>query len=142
MEIKRFTDDYVSAVAEIEKSCFSNPWNETAIKAELENHCSEIYIAVENGIAAGYANIYTVLDEMDIVRVAVHPDFRRQGIAKAILEFALKNKHGAVYLDVRESNHPAISLYKSLGFADTGIRKNYYTNPTENAILMKRTAEE
>lgn len=138
MKIIKLTNDYVSAVAEIEKSCFSNPWDETAIKAELDNYCSEIYIAVENGIAAGYANIYTVLDEMDVVRVAVLPQYRRMGIAKAILEFALKEKQGAVYLDVRESNHPAISLYKSLGFVDTGVRKNYYTNPTENAILMKK----
>lgn len=139
MEIKKLTDEYVSAVAEIEKSCFSNPWNEAAIKAELNNHCSEIYIAVdENGTAEGYVNIYTVLDEMDIVRVAVMPNFRRQGVAKKMLEAALKEKQGTVYLDVRESNFPAISLYKSLGFKDTGVRKNYYTNPTENAVLMER----
>lgn len=138
MEIKKLTNEYVSAVAEIEKSCFSNPWDETAILAELDNHCSEIYIAVENGMAAGYANIYTVLDEMDIVRVAVLPDFRRRGVATDILNTVLAEKQGTVYLDVRESNHPAISLYKSLGFVDTGVRKNYYTNPTENAILMMR----
>lgn len=141
MEIKKLTDEYVSAVAEIEKSCFSNPWNEAAIKAELENHCSEIYIAVENGVAAGYVNIYTVLDEMDIVRVAVLPAFRRRGVAKAILETVLSEKQGTVYLDVRESNLPAISLYKSLGFVDTGIRKDYYTNPTENAVLMMRLTD-
>lgn len=138
MEIKKLTSEYVSAVAEIEKSCFSNPWDETAITAELDNHCSEIYIAVDNGRTAGYANIYTVLDEMDIVRVAVLPEFRRRGVATEILNTVLAEKQGTVYLDVRESNHPAISLYKSLGFVDTGVRKNYYTNPTENAILMKR----
>lgn len=138
MKIQKLTPDYVSAVAKIEKRCFSNPWDEAAIKAELENHCSEIYIAVENGIAAGYANIYTVLDEMDVVRVAVLPEYRRQGIATEILKTVLAEKQGTVYLDVRESNHPAISLYKSLGFVDTGVRKNYYTNPTENAILMMR----
>ncbi len=139
MEIKKLTNEYVSAVAEIEKSCFSNPWDEKAIMAELDNQCSEIYIAVENGIAAGYANIYTVLDEMDIVRVAVLPEFRRKGVATDILNTVLAEKQGTVYLDVRESNYPAISLYKSLGFVDTGVRKNYYTNPTENAVLMIRT---
>ena len=138
MKIQKLTPDYVSAVAAIEKRCFSNPWNETAINAELENHCSEIYIALVDGTAAGYANIYTVLDEMDIVRVAVLPEYRRQGIAAEILKTVLAEKQGTVYLDVRESNHPAISLYKSLGFVDTGVRKNYYTNPTENAILMMR----
>ena len=138
MKIQKLTPDYVSAVAEIEKCCFSNPWSETAVNAELENHCSEIYIALVDGTAAGYANIYTVLDEMDIVRVAVLPEYRRQGIAAEILKTVLAEKQGTVYLDVRESNHPAISLYKSLGFVDTGVRKNYYTNPTENAILMMR----
>lgn len=138
MKIQKLTPDYVSAVAEIEKRCFSNPWNETAVNAEFENHCSEIYIALIDGTAAGYANIYTVLDEMDIVRVAVLPEYRRQGIAAEILKTVLAEKQGTVYLDVRESNHPAISLYKSLGFVDTGVRKNYYTNPTENAVLMMR----
>lgn len=138
MTIQKLTPDYVSAVAEIEKRCFSNPWSEMAVNAELENHCSEIYIALVDGTAAGYANIYTVLDEMDIVRVAVLPEYRRQGIAAGILKTVLAEKQGTVYLDVRESNHPAISLYKSLGFVDTGVRKNYYTNPTENAILMMR----
>ena len=138
MKIQKLTPDYVSAVAAIEKRCFSNPWNETAVNAELENHCSEIYIALVDGTAAGYTNIYTVLDEMDIVRVAVLPEYRRQGIAAEILKTVLAEKQGTVYLDVRESNHPAISLYKSLGFVDTGVRKNYYTNPTENAILMMR----
>ena len=138
MKIQKLTPDYVSAVAAIEKRCFSNPWSETAVNAELENHCSEIYIALVDGTAAGYANIYSVLDEMDIVRVAVLPEYRRQGIAAEILKTVLAEKQGTVYLDVRESNHPAISLYKSLGFVDTGVRKNYYTNPTENAILMMR----
>ena len=138
MKIQKLTPDYVSAVAAIEKRCFSNPWSETAVNAELENHCSEIYIALVDGTTAGYANIYTVLDEMDIVRVAVLPEYRRQGIAAEILKTVLAEKQGTVYLDVRESNHPAISLYKSLGFVDTGVRKNYYTNPTENAILMMR----
>ena len=138
MKIQKLSPDYVSAVAAIEKRCFSNPWSETAVNAELENHCSEIYIALVDGTAAGYANIYTVLDEMDIVRVAVLPEYRRQGIAAEILKTVLAEKQGTVYLDVRESNHPAISLYKSLGFVDTGVRKNYYTNPTENAILMMR----
>ena len=138
MKIQKLTPDYVSAVAAIEKRCFSNPWSETAVNAELENHCSEIYIALVDGTAAGYANIYTVLDEMDIVRVAVLPEYRRQGIAAEILKTVLAEKQGTFYLDVRESNHPAISLYKSLGFVDTGVRKNYYTNPTENAILMMR----
>lgn len=138
MEIMELTNEYVADVAQIEQACFSSPWNEDSIRAELENTCSEIYIAVENHRAVGYANIYSVLDEMDVVRVAVLPQFRRRGIANKILRHVLSENKGTVYLDVRESNMPAIRLYQSLGFVDTGVRKNYYTNPTENAILMKR----
>ena len=78
---------------------------------------------------------------VDIVRVGVLPECRRQGIAKALLTHALNEQKGRVFLDVRGSNTPAIMLYKSLGFVDTGVRKNYYENPTENAVLMWREAE-
>ena len=139
MEIKKFSTEYVSAVAEIEKNCFSNPWNETVIGGELKNDCSHIYVAVEDGKAVGYAMLYVVCGEADIVRVAVLPEYRRQGIAEKLLLKSFEvNETDAVFLDVRESNAPAIKLYKSLGFVDTGVRKNYYSNPTENAILMKK----
>lgn len=139
MEIKEFSIEYVSDVAEIEKNCFSNPWNETVIEEELKNDCSHIYVAVENERAVGYAMLYVVCGEADIIRVAVLPEYRRQGIAEKLLLKSFEvNETDAVFLDVRESNAPAIRLYQSLGFADTGIRKNYYSNPTENAVLMKK----
>lgn len=139
MEIKEFSIEYVSDVAEIEKRCFSNPWNETVIEEELNNDCSHIYVAVEGGKAVGYAMLYIVCGEADIIRVAVLPEYRRQGIAERLLLKSFEiNETDSVFLDVRESNAPAIRLYKSLGFADTGVRKNYYSNPTENAILMKK----
>lgn len=139
MEIKEFSTEYVQAVAEIESVCFSNPWSETVLEGELKNDCSHIYIAVENGRAVGYAMLYIVCGEADIVRVAVLPEYRRQGIAEKLLLKSFEiNETDAVFLDVRESNAAAINLYKSLGFEDTGIRKDYYSNPTENAILMKK----
>ena len=139
MEIKKFSTEYVSDVAEIEKSCFSNPWNETVLEGELKNDCSHIYVAVENGQAVGYAMLYIVCGEADIIRVAVLPEYRRQGIAEKLLLKSFEvNETNEVFLDVRESNAPAIKLYQSLGFVDTGVRKDYYSNPTENAILMKK----
>ncbi|MDE5671434.1 MAG: ribosomal protein S18-alanine N-acetyltransferase [Eubacterium sp.] len=139
MEIKEFSIEYVSDVAEIEKNCFSNPWNEKVIEEELKNDCSHIYVAVEKERAVGYAMLYVVCGEADIIRVAVLPEYRRQGIAEKLLLKSFEvNETDAVFLDVRESNAPAIRLYQSLGFADTGVRKNYYSNPTENAILMKK----
>ncbi|MDE6384743.1 MAG: ribosomal protein S18-alanine N-acetyltransferase [Eubacterium sp.] len=139
MEIKELSTEYVKAVAEIESACFSNPWSETVLADELKNDCSHIYVAVEDGRAVGYAMLYVVCGEADIVRVAVLPEYRRRGIAEKLLLKSFEiNETDAVFLDVRESNSAAINLYKSLGFKDTGIRKNYYSNPTENAILMKK----
>ena len=83
--------------------------------------------------------LYVVCGEADIVRVAVLPEYRRRGIAEKLLLKSFEiNETDAVFLDVRESNAAAINLYKSLGFKDTGVRKDYYSNPTENAILMKK----
>ena len=138
MEIVDFTEEYVSGVAEIEQACFANPWQISSIRGELENNCSFIYVAVEDNKPVGYVNVYCVLDDIDVVRVAVLPEYRRRKIAESILKTAMNRHKGTVYLDVRESNVPAINLYKSLGFEDTGVRKNYYTNPTENAVLMKK----
>lgn len=138
MEIKELTREYIKDVAEIESRCFSKPWSEITIAAELENEFSKFYIAVENGRAVGYVGLYVLTGEADVVRVAVLPAYRKRGIARAVLSESLKAAEGEVFLDVRESNYAAIHLYKSLGFEDTGIRKNYYSNPTENAVLMKR----
>ena len=138
MEIKKFSTEYVSDVAEIEKNCFSNPWNETVLEGELKNECSHIYVAVEDGKAVGYAMLYIVCGEADIIRVAVLPEYRRRGIAEKLLLKSFEvNETNEVFLDVRESNAPAIKMNQSLGYVDTGVRKEYYSNPTENAILMK-----
>ena len=139
MEIKKLSTEYIKAVADIEKECFSSPWDEAALEAELNNACSYLYVALDGDKAAGYAAVYCVCGEADIARVAVLPEYRRQGIATQLLLKSFEdNGANCVFLDVRESNAAAIKLYESLGFEHIGIRKNYYSDPTENAILMKR----
>lgn len=139
MEIKKLSTEYINAVAEIEKECFSSPWDEAALEAELNNACSHLYVAMDGNRAAGYAAVYCVCGEADIARVAVLPAYRRQGIATQLLLKSFEdNQADCAFLDVRESNTAAINLYKSLGFEQVGTRKNYYSDPTENAILMKR----
>ena len=97
-------------------------------------------VAEQDGRTAGYVGCQTVLDEGYITNVAVSPDFRRQGIARALIaELTAKageNKLAFVTLEVRESNAPAIALYTGAGFVPVGKRKNFYSNPTENAVLM------
>lgn len=140
MEIEKLSEKYIKDVAQIEKACFSKPWDEISIAAELKNEFSEFYIAVENGTAVGFVGLYALTGEADIVRVGVLPQYRNRGIARAVLTKSLENVDGDVFLDVRESNVSAISLYRSLGFYDTGVRKDYYSDPEENAVLMKRDA--
>ena len=140
MEIEKLSEKYIKDVAQIEKACFSKPWDEISIAAELKNEFSEFYIAVENGTAVGFVGLYALTGEADIVRVGVLPQYRNRGIARAVLTKSLENVDGDVFLDVRESNVPAILLYRSLGFYDTGVRKDYYSDPEENAVLMKRDA--
>lgn len=139
MEIKNLSTEYIKDVAAIEKACFSSPWDEAALEAELENACSHLYVAIDKDRAVGYAAVYCVCGEADIARVAVLGEYRRQGIATQLLLKSFEdNQADCVFLDVRESNAAAINLYRSLGFEQVGIRKNYYSDPTENAILMKR----
>ena len=105
----------------------------------LESHK---LFAVEGGKAVGFVGLYALTGEADIVRVGVLPQYRNCGIARAVLQKSLEDVQGDVFLDVRESNAAAIALYRSLGFYDTGVRKNYYSDPEENAVLMKRDAVE
>lgn len=142
MEIKQLSEKYIKDVAAIEKACFSKPWNEISIAAELKNEFSRFYVAVEGGKAVGFVGLYALTGEADIVRVGVLPQYRSRGIARAVLQKSLEDVQGDVFLDVRESNAAAIALYRSLGFYDTGVRKNYYSDPEENAVLMKRDAVE
>ena len=139
------TADHVSQVAELEKICFSDPWSENSITYELTNPLSLWLVAVEGDKVAGYVGSQSVMGESDMMNVAVHPDFRRQGVAeKLVLELvaalAKKDNH-CLTLEVRASNVPAIALYEKLGFAQIGLRKNYYRNPKEDALILRKEWE-
>ena len=129
---------HLAALAEIERACFHAPWSETMLREELGKGI--FLVAEQDGRTAGYVGCQTVLDEGYITNVAVSPDFRRQGIAKALIteliEQAKAKKLAFVTLEVRESNAAARALYAGAGFQPVGIRKNFYSNPTENAVLM------
>ena len=142
MIITNMNDGHVSQVAQLEKLCFSDPWSENSVASELENPLSLWLVAEENGAVAGYVGSQTVLDETDMMNIAVHPDHRRQGIAEALIEAlitALKQKGShCLTLEVRASNENARRLYEKLGFQQAGIRKNYYRNPRDDAIILRK----
>ena len=138
MNLVTMEERHLAALAEIEKACFHAPWSETMLREELGKGI--FLVAEQDGKTAGYVGCQTVLDEGYITNVAVSPDFRRQGIARALITELLAQAKAAglsfVTLEVRESNAPAIALYAGAGFAPVGTRKNFYSNPTENAVLM------
>ncbi len=132
--------NHVSQIARLEAQCFSDPWSEKSIASELENPLSLWLVAEENGRVWGYVGSQTVLDESDMMNVAVDPGFRRQGIARALIEtlIAELSKMGSrcLRLEVRVSNENARALYARMGFQQLGLRKNYYHNPKEDALIL------
>ena len=145
MTITEMKACHVPTVASLEAICFSDPWSEKSVASELDNPLSLWLVAEEEGGVVGYVGSQTVLDETDMMNVAVHPDHRRKGIAAALIEAlipALKARGSrCLTLEVRESNAPAVALYASLGFERIGLRKNYYRNPRENAIILRKEWE-
>lgn len=142
MEIRFMQPGDVSAVAELERLCFSDPWSESSISGELNNALSCWLVADIGGTVAGYVGSQTVLDGSDMMNIAVSPIYRRQGIAESlVISLCEKLKErGSIclLLEVRISNEAAIGLYEKLGFLPVGKRKNYYRNPKEDALIMRK----
>ncbi len=140
MEIAKMTREEIPKVAELEKSIFSMPWSEQGFYDTLNMKNVIFLTAKEDGQIWGYCGIYLAADEGEITNVAVAPERRRQGIAGKLVQ-TLMEEAGAFgvrsfILEVRASNAGAIKLYQKLGFTPGGIRKNFYQNPKEDAIVM------
>ena len=142
MNITKMNSDHVPQIAYLETVCFHDPWSEKSIASELENALSLWLVAVEGDEVIGYVGSQTVLGWTDMMNVAVHPDHRRKGVGEKLvlaLEDALKEQESTcLTLEVRASNEPAKSLYEKLGFSEVGRRKNYYRNPKEDALIMRK----
>ena len=143
--IETATTSDAEKIAEIEQLCFSVPWSGTSVREFIENPLAVMITAKANGSIVGYVGLYSVADEADIANVAVIPEYRRCGIAKALITQALlySKEKGIkkLMLEVRASNIAAINLYKSFGFICVGTRKNYYTQPKEDALLMDKSID-
>ena len=141
--VSHFEKNELSAIAEIENLSINPPWSYKAICDFSEYETNRIITAKVDGVVAGYITYSVIIDEVQIANVAVHPDFRRKGIAEKLLRFlidvAKESNMFVITLEVRNSNIPAIKLYEKCDFSNVGVRKNYYKNPTEDAILMNLT---
>ena len=145
IRIVKMEECHVPGVAALEKICFHDPWSEKSIASVLNNPLSCWLVAVQENAVVGYVGSQSVVDASDMMNVAVHPDHRRKGIAEALvlsLVEELKQKGSrCLTLEVRASNLPAIALYEKLGFSQIGRRKNYYRNPREDALILRKEWE-
>ena len=136
---------HVPQIAELEKLCFNDPWPDQSIRSELTNPLSLWLVALSEGEVVGYVGSQTVIDESDVMNVAVSPNHRRKGLAKQLfltLESLLKEKKvHSLTLEVRPSNEAAVALYEGLGFVQVGRRPNYYHNPKEDALILRKEWE-
>ncbi len=142
MEIVKMDETHVAEVAALEKICFSMPWSEASVRSELTNPLSAWVVAVEDGCVIGYIGSQSVMGEADMMNVAVLPAQRRKGIAEKLVQALVatlaRNGVHCLTLEVRASNEPAKALYEKLGFVSVGRRPNYYRNPREDALILRK----
>ena len=138
----------IEEISDLEKDCFSDPWTYGMFRDSMENETVTFFIVRSDDPdkrLIAYAGIGICGDQSDIINFAVKPDNRRNGIATFIIDYLIQFAEISavkdIFLEVRESNIPARQLYIKSGFRDSGIRKNYYKDPVENAIVMTKHIE-
>jgi ribosomal-protein-alanine N-acetyltransferase len=141
--IRRMRDEDLSSVREIERRSFSNPWNDNTFRGEIQNTAVSFPMVVvrrPGEEVVGYIVYWRIRDDVQINNVAVHPDCRGLGLGEAMVRHVIARSLEAeatfITLEVRQSNTPALTLYRKLGFEVMGTRKNYYTKPDEDAYVM------
>lgn len=142
MKIEKMTKEHLESVYLIETECFSHPWSKQSLENELNNDTSLFWVAIVNNDVIGYIGMSVVIDEGYIFNVAVSQAHRKKGIGSALINelvtYGKKNNLCFITLEVRESNINAQSLYSKFGFIKVGERRDYYSNPKENAILLTK----
>ena len=142
MDIRRSRPDDATDIARLEQEIFSDPWGQKDIFSYICSDGGMCFTAIDDSGVVGYIIGRKIPPEGEIYRIAVRGDKRQRGIGYRLLSYAMKTEMGhgveTVFLEVRSQNIPAIALYKAYGFTRAGIRKNYYQNPTDDAIIMLR----
>ena len=140
MEIRRALPADASEISLLESEIFSDPWSERDIVGTISTEGSMCFCAISDGKISAYIIGRLIPPEGEIYRIATAPEKRRRGIASRLLSYAVKTERGrgleCLFLEVREKNLPARELYKEHGFLEIGLRKNYYKDPTDNAVIM------
>lgn len=139
---RKITEADIEDIAKLEKQIFSDAWTNKSIFETSQQPQAFITVAEEEGKLAGYCILYYVMDEGEIARIAVDETWRRKGVGRSLLDYTgkccVEKGIKRLLLDVRESNEGARRFYQNYGFGEDGIRKNFYAEPKENAILMSK----
>ena len=142
MEIVRLKKEHSEILAELEKLCFPHPWSQKAIEDEVHNPNAYFVTAVDEEKVLGYGGMHCSHKECYVDNIAVFGHHRKKGVGTAIVEALIQEakRQGAEFisLEVRPSNRAAVGLYTKLGFAEEGRRRNFYTDPTEDALILTR----
>lgn len=139
-KILPFNESHIKEIYEIEKLSFATPWDIASLEGELNNTFAKYYVAVSDDKVIGYAGIWNIIDEGHITNIAVHPDYRNLGVGNRLLDTLIKAcKERNIFsltLEVRKSNIKAQRLYEKHGFIVEGVRKKYYSDNDEDALIM------
>ncbi|MDD3223977.1 MAG: ribosomal protein S18-alanine N-acetyltransferase [Clostridium sp.] len=140
LEISPFNEKYIDKILEIEKESFFDPWSKDSMEKELNNSFAKYIIALYKGEVIGYAGMWLILDEGHITNIAVAKKYRGIGagslLVEGLIDICKKRYITSMTLEVRKSNTTAHNLYEKYGFCDEGIRKGYYADTKEDAIIM------
>ncbi len=142
MIIENMREEHLCGVQKVEESCFTHPWSKESFESELRKAESFKFVALENGEVIGFAILETVLDEGNLLDIAVDKNHRRKGVGRKLFDnmlmVAKEKELSFITLEVRASSLPAVALYEAMGFEKVGTRKNYYSKPIEDALLMTK----
>ena len=141
MILRAIEEKDIEVLTEAEKRCFKDPWTKEMFSALLKLPFQYGFIAEEGGQVCGYCVLSVLFEDAEVLNIAVAPAYRKKGYGKLLMETMLERARSLdalqCFLEVRESNTPAIRLYESYGFAQYGVRKRYYEDG-ENALVMKK----
>lgn len=140
LRFESLKESHIEKILEIERASHTAPWSEASFRAELTHPQSIFVVLIGDGEVVGYGGAWILIDEIHITNVAVNPDLRGQGLGrKIVLELLARGAEKEAVcatLEVRAGNEPALGLYRSMGFVDAGLRKKYYPDNKEDAVVM------
>ena len=132
----------IKNIAALEREVFSNPWTPEMIQSSMTSDFDRVEVQEKDGVFQGYVIYSVVCDSADLLRIAAMPEYRRQGVGTVLMDCMIKACESAgvqnIFLEVRQSNVPAIGMYDRFGFKEISRRKRYYTSPVEDCIVMQK----